>query len=321
MGEETSAHYALKIAVTILRERCQLFQRRIAVLEEENMNLKLLCQKNDNNQDSLTQIDSLKRHIASVVEENSNLQSRIKIMSQENRQLWSNLGKLTQMNKSLGSHLNKINDTLSQHVTQHQPLIRSKTFTQDKPHTELEIFKENELVKLDLEDISLKLINSMGEVKQEMDSLVQNMTDVEILDNIITSSLGLSYEDENDDIIEDLKIILEEFHYIKNESEKQNVFLKESLNNIRNKKLVMIILVRLVDLKKICKKVLLLLIAIKKTIIHLRNSTKYFRTVKKCVQFAVYNFLKNIHFLHLFVMLNLILKLKLMILIVECKIL
>ncbi|KAK9881721.1 hypothetical protein WA026_017240 [Henosepilachna vigintioctopunctata] len=88
-------------------------------------------------------------------------------------------------------------------------------------------------MRLDLEDISLQLLNSMNEVKKEMDSLSKDMNDVEDLDNLITSSLGFNYDDENEDIIEDLKIILEELNYVITESEKQNIMLKENLKNIR----------------------------------------------------------------------------------------
>lgn len=239
MEEQHDTQYALKIAFNTLSERCMIFQQRISALEEENINLRILCNKNDPQKSSLSELDLLKQELTTLNEQNNQLRNKIRIVSLENQQLWANLGKLAHANKNLGAHLNKINDSLSQHVKQsHMPLIRSKTFTQDSPQTkrlQKDVKdKENEKLSLELEDISLKLADSMHKAKKEFDSLFQEIADIQITDQIISKSLGFSYDDETDSTIEELKIILDDLESVKNEAEKQNKILHGTLNNIRS---------------------------------------------------------------------------------------
>ncbi|XP_044758761.1 protein spindle-F [Coccinella septempunctata] len=240
--EDPNSKEALRIAIRILRERCNTFQKRIGFLEEENKKLKSEIHSYDLNDNSLTEMDALKQRLACAEEQNGFLLHKMKIISQENLQLWSNLGKLTNANKSLGSHLNKINDSLSQHVSNHQPLIRSKTFTQERPTVhdsseKLDIREE----KLGLENVSLKLITNMTDVQNEVDSLTllaEDFKNIGIFDNVVTSSLGFKCddEDESNDFNEELKLILKELEYTRDESQRQNKVLKETLQYLEMSK-------------------------------------------------------------------------------------
>ncbi|XP_045476434.1 protein spindle-F [Harmonia axyridis] len=235
--EDPSSKQALRIAIRILRERCNTFQNRIGVLERENKELKLELQRHVPNNSSLTEIDSLKQRLASAEEQNGFILNKMKIISQENLQLWSNLGKLSYANKSLGSHLNKINNSLSQHANNHQPLIRSKTFTQEKPSvhnsSEKYIVKEE---KLDLEDVSLKLMSNISDVQNEVDSLTslsEDFKNVGTLENVITSSLGFKFDEDDNEVVLDGLEILKELEFTRDESQRQTKILKETLECLK----------------------------------------------------------------------------------------
>lgn len=169
---------ALQIAFQTLKERCKRFQQHIAVLEAENV--KLRGQVSQGDAESLSEGDTQKRRIRELTEQNTQLQSHLNMVSSENQQLWTELSKLTEVNKSLGTHLTKINESLSQHSAK-KPVSRSHTYTIDDAtkKTSTSVVDENEKVSLELEDISLKLINNIAKEKMELELQCSQMMEIQ----------------------------------------------------------------------------------------------------------------------------------------------
>lgn len=203
MENSVGAQYALQIAFQTLKERCQQFQQRVAVLEEENLSLRTKQINIESSVDSLSELDTLKERITELTEQKAQLRNHVKIVTDENKQLWNRLSKITEVNKSLGTQLTKINDTLSQHNSKqpHSPVIRSKTFTIDDPqirkHPQKNLVEENDKLSSELEDISLKLINSFVKEKLELELQCSQMAELQSNNRIISGSFGIEYPDED----------------------------------------------------------------------------------------------------------------------------
>lgn len=241
MDETVGAQYALQVAFQTLKERCQQFQQRIAELEEENVDLRTR-QLRDENTDSLPEIDSLKKQITELTLQKIHLRDNIKIVSAENKQLWSRLSELTEVNKSLSLQLTKINDTLSQHSTKqhvHSPVIRSKTFTIDeqKKPQQKNLKEENDKISLELEDISLKLINSITREKVELELQCSQMAEFQKSNAIISSSFGIGYPEEDaDDITNEIEEALKSLSDLKEVLLVENEKLQRAIKNLENVK-------------------------------------------------------------------------------------
>ncbi|KAF5304361.1 hypothetical protein FQA39_LY09740 [Lamprigera yunnana] len=225
MEESFGAQYALQIALQTLRERCQEFQQRIIILEQENLNLRSkLINKDDFDDGSLPEVDTLREQVTQLSEQNLQLTNNVVMVSTENRRLWTRLSKLTQLNENLGSKLTKINDTLSQpNVLTHSPLVRSKTFTQDEPHTKLipkNVTDENNRISLELEDISLKLICNIAKEKNELELQCSQMTEIQSNEAIFVNSFAFTYDDVDGSI-------LEFDQYLQNLNNVRNILLEE----------------------------------------------------------------------------------------------
>lgn len=242
MDETAGAQYALQVAFQTLKERCQQFQQRIAELEEENVNLRTRQLKDENSTDSLPDTDMLKKQITELTLQKIHLRDNIKIVSAENKQLWSRLSELTEVNKSLSLQLTKINDTLTQHNTKqhvHSPVIRSKTFTIDeqKKPQQKNLKEENDKISLELEDISLKLINSITKEKVELELQCTQMAELQKSNTIISSSFGIGYPEEDvDDITNEMEDALKSLNDIKEVLLGQNEKLERAIDNLDNVK-------------------------------------------------------------------------------------
>lgn len=191
MEVSDGSQQALQIAFQTLKERCKHFQQHIAVLEAENVRLRVQ-QVNQDDTDSLSETDLQKRRVRELVEQNEQLQTHLKIVTDENQELWTKLSKLSEVNKSMGTHLTRIKDTLSQHSSK-QPVIRSKTFTmEDSPRKlhQKNLIDENGKVSLELEDVSLKLINSIAKEKRELELQCSQMMEIQnsnfVIGNVVT---------------------------------------------------------------------------------------------------------------------------------------
>lgn len=188
MEGAVGAQYAIQIALHTLRERCKTLQERVALLEAENLRLSLR-NPNETDNNSSNECDKLKQQTSELIQLNSQLESRCRMVSDENQQLWQKLTRLTKVNNNLGTQLSKINESLSQHQSQCNHLIRSKTFTQtDRSNTQRHL-EENEKVSLELEDISLKLSDSISKQKMEFDEIIAELAN----DNVLLSGDGYAF--------------------------------------------------------------------------------------------------------------------------------
>lgn len=232
----------MQIAIETLKERCQQFEQRMIELETENLNLRLKCsQIDDIKNDSVTEIDLLKQRNSLLKEHNTQLKNNVQMVASENRQLWTRLSKLMQVNKTLGNKINKLNDSLMQHGTKlqetpHTALIRSKTFTQNKPYMKHQknAVDENLRISIELEDISLKLISSMSKEKSELEAQCNEMMEIQSGDEI-SNSLGFSYPDNDSDesIIEDIEQHIIDLKSIKQLVLEEQQQLQKNIENIR----------------------------------------------------------------------------------------
>ncbi|KAJ8931931.1 hypothetical protein NQ314_015111 [Rhamnusium bicolor] len=216
MEESLGAQYAIQIAVHTLRDRCKSLQYRISVLEEENMNLRIRCSRNDADENSsLSELDRLKEHITELTEQKEQLHNKIKMVSNENQDLWSKLGKLSIINKNLDlKHLHKMNHKLGFY----------------KKNLEI-----NERISLELEDISLKLTDSFCKQKIELDKLCSEIEGIQYTNSIITENFGFCYEDELEgDLIEDIKCLLGNLNVFKEEVFQQKDIIQKNLRNLNN---------------------------------------------------------------------------------------
>ncbi|RZC34338.1 forkhead-associated domain-containing protein 1 [Asbolus verrucosus] len=238
MEEPVGAQLAVHIALHTLKDRCRNLQQRVTALEEENLNLRVQCNKNDEKSESLSEIDKLKGQITEMSEHKQQLLNKVRMVTNENQELWNKLSRLTHVNQNLGTQLSKINDSLVQYTTKskeaHSPLIRSKTFTQDEPHTKVlqKNLEENGKICSELEEISLKIISSFAQGKNELDSLYSEIVGLQCSDNIITDSCGFYYDDYDNNILDNFNSILEELKTTKEVMVNQKVALQLALNKL-----------------------------------------------------------------------------------------
>lgn len=201
MEESTGAQYALQIALQTLRERCQQFQQRVVNLEEENLSLRnKLDNFVDENTDSLTEIIKLKQQVTQLTDQKNQLSNNFQMVSIENRRLWARLSNVTQINdNNLESKLNKVNSNVLQssedNVSQnnHSALTRSKTFTQDEPRMKIHknnIIDENEKLSLELQEISLKLLNTIAQEKLEVETQFCQINEIENSNTMFINSFA-----------------------------------------------------------------------------------------------------------------------------------
>lgn len=237
MEEPVGAQYAVHIALHTLKERCKSLQQRVGSLEEENLSLRVQCSKSDQNGAPLSEVDKLKRQITELSENKQQLLNKVRMVTNENQELWSRLSTLTHANQNLGTQLNKLNDSLNQYTAknkEHAPLIRSKTFTQEAPQNKVlqKNLEENSKLCAELEEISLKIINSFAQGKSELDSLYSEITEVQYNDTIITDSCGFYYDDCDNNIMDNFNSVLKELKASKEVVYSQKVALKLALDKI-----------------------------------------------------------------------------------------
>lgn len=244
MGSTENSDDPMQIALETLTERCKQFEQRVIDVEAENARLKLTCAKlDDTKQDSLNEIDILKQKNSQLREHNTQLKSNIQMVASENRQLWSRLTKLMEVNQKLGSKLNKINDSLIQHEmkmteSSHTPLIRSKTFTQNEPYLKYQqknVADENTKISLELEDISLKLINSIAKEKNELEAQYNEMVELQTRE-MYSTGFGFSYpgDDLDESILENLEKHVNDLKSIKQNVLKEKQLLLDSISFVKN---------------------------------------------------------------------------------------
>ncbi|XP_041768224.1 protein spindle-F [Anopheles merus] len=182
-----TSQQALQAALQTLKERCQTFQRRIALLEEENDSLRSLqtratvaeqLQLDSSRPANHTELRQLRESVAELTHQKMQLAEQIAMVDTENRQLWRRLSLIV---KDLGEVTVGPSTTLTVTVNQQQQqqqqqhqrtstsqpsqnLIRSRTFTKHAPNPKLRERAHRDgstdEEPLNLEDISL--LNTCG---------------------------------------------------------------------------------------------------------------------------------------------------------------
>lgn len=233
---------ALQVAFQTMKERCQQLRTRLAAVEEENVCLRLECGKDTssavvraNDHNGKTVIQMLQEKVEELIKQKQQLTHHVCMVAAENRQLWNRLTRLTRTNKSLGNQLTKISDTLKQHNTS-QPLDISlynfkdiSDLVKGESDDKCSLPMDNGLYEIDtrkikilsvithvhlfldnkdqsLEEISLRLINSIMLEKSELEQQYAEMVEMQSGSDINLQNIGLTYpEDMETDSLEQLK--------------------------------------------------------------------------------------------------------------------
>lgn len=262
--EQLASHYALRVALQTMKERCLALQQRLTTVEQENSSLrKKIGQdqpyKGTNDMDDSSEIDILREEVGELTRQKYQLTEHIDMVALENRQLWLRLSKLTKDNQSLGLSLNKIKTTLTEGAANHQNLIRSKTFTQNSPNPILrqKMMQDGsgghthdnakEMEDVSLEEISLKdhpdqpLMfgdPNMQQIHNEFNEFI-NRTASSGASNAATNSMGFGYlndESINTILMNDTKKCLDSMVDIKKELLRQQSDLKVALSGLRQRR-------------------------------------------------------------------------------------
>lgn len=244
-----SSYYALLVAFKTMNERCQQLETRLATVEEENMCLRLECGKdesaiitkiNDNNEKTIVQ--SLKEKIEELKKQKSQLTHQVFMVAAENRQLWNRLSKLTKTNKSLGSQLTKISDTLKQHSPVQASDIISYNFrdifnsTKEDNNQQCTLVTNNGEKEQSLEEISLRLINSIMLEKSDLEQQYAEMVEMQNNTELDLRNIGFTYPEDSDTDLELLKQHDIRLSQMKNNLLAQQIKLKKALQNLKKKK-------------------------------------------------------------------------------------
>lgn len=233
---ELAAQYALQIAVNTLQERCKVLSHRVSVLEEENVQLRKSCLKEEETS-SLTEIQKLREKVTQLTQEKEQLQEKARMVISENQELWKRLGKLDTVNKYYVEEFNKISETVSQNRTPlqaHTALIRSKTFTQDEPITKCfqKNLELNEKISMELENISLKLSDSFSKQKMELEKFSSELNELKTSE-MIGEHLGFGYnENIEDDLFDEFQFVLQDLKVLKSEVVEHKEILRRNAKNL-----------------------------------------------------------------------------------------
>nr|XP_004925206.2 protein spindle-F [Bombyx mori] len=186
-------HSVHELALHAMRDRCLLLQRRINVLENDNMRLKLDATRNNENiafhdDDKL----DLLQKIAELNKQKSQLMHHVFMVSCENRNLWNKISTIKNCNKP-----NKENVK--------NPLVRTNTYIQSTPKTSVNY--QEKYSESSLEEISLKLINSYIQEKSNLVDQYEQMAQLHRDEDMLNvDSIGFTYLE--DPAMESLKDII-----------------------------------------------------------------------------------------------------------------
>ncbi|XP_046493236.1 protein spindle-F isoform X1 [Neodiprion pinetum] len=221
--ENFGSQYALQVALQTMKERCQQFQKRLDIAERENASLRVKCYRESSTamlpatgDNQITELQILTDKVEQLTRIKTQLTHHIFMVANENRQLWKRLSRLTKTNKNLGNHLNKISDALQQHPST-QPLEALSynmrlDFNLSKNESD-QFLVPADLGKIvsqsnetSLEEISLKLINSIKMEKSELEQQYAEMVEMQNTSEINLQNMDYFYpESMNSDCMEQLK--------------------------------------------------------------------------------------------------------------------
>ncbi|XP_046736242.1 protein spindle-F isoform X2 [Diprion similis] len=216
--ENFGSQYALQVALQTMKERCQQFQKRLDIAERENASLRVKCHKEFSSamvpttgDNQISEVQTLTDKVEQLTRIKTQLTHHIFMIANENRQLWKRLSRLTKTNKSLGNHLNKISDALQQHPST-QPLealsynMRLDFNLSKNESDQFLVPADLESNETSLEEISLKLINSIKMEKSELEQQYAEMVEMQNTSEINLQNMGYSYPECMDsDCVEQLK--------------------------------------------------------------------------------------------------------------------
>ncbi|XP_060825663.1 protein spindle-F isoform X1 [Bombus pascuorum] len=251
-NEKCGNYYALLVAFKTMNERCQQLETRLATVEEENMCLRLECGKDESaaitktNDNEKTIVQTLKfdrqEKIEELKKQKSQLTHQVFMVAGENRQLWNRLTKLIRTNKSLGSQLTKISDTLKQHSAA-QPLdIVSYSFrdisspVKEDNNQQCTLTTNKGETEQSLEEISLRLINSIMLEKSDLEQQYAEMVELQNGTELDLRNIGFTYPEDSDTDLELLKQHDIRLSQMKNTLLAQQTKLKRALQNFKKKK-------------------------------------------------------------------------------------
>lgn len=237
------SYNALLVAFKTMKDRCQQLQARLTIVEEENACLRLECGKdmstaiiklNDDNEKTPLQI--LQEKVEDLTKEKSQLTNRVSMVDSENHQLWKRLTKLSRTNKSLGKHLKKISDTLKRHSPA-QPLdIASYSFPNMSDPGKQDAIKKCQKDE-SLEEISLKLINSIMIEQSDLEPQYAEMVELQKNTEFDLQNRGFAYrEDFDTDSLEQLKQHDSRLSQTRDALRVQQARLKKVLRNVKKMK-------------------------------------------------------------------------------------
>ncbi|KAF3428844.1 hypothetical protein E2986_04251 [Frieseomelitta varia] len=244
-SEKHGNYYALLVAFKTMNERCQQLETRLATVEEENMCLRLECTKNesaaimkvDDNEKAIAQ--TLKEKVEELKKQKSQLTHQVFMVAAENRQLWNRLSKLTRTNKSLGSQLTKISDTLKQHSPAQPSDIVSYSFrdiSSKEDNNQCMLATNNGEKEQSLEEISLRLINSIMLEKSDLEQQYAEMVELQNSTEPDLRNIGFTYPEDSDTDLELLKQHDIRLSQMKSTLLVQQTKLKRALQNFKKKK-------------------------------------------------------------------------------------
>ncbi|EZA48061.1 hypothetical protein DMN91_005961 [Ooceraea biroi] len=209
------SYYALLVAFKTMKERCQQLQARLAAVEEENLCLRLECGRDAStvvvgNDDDRSALQTPQGKIEELTRQKSQLSHHVFMVASENRQLWNRLTTLTKINKSLGSQLTKMPDTLKQHPATQPSDITLYNFRDASTSGKQEANKYSSTTdngeKESLEEVSLRLINSIMQEKSELEHQYAQMVQLHNSSILDLQNIGFTYpEDSDTDSLELLK--------------------------------------------------------------------------------------------------------------------
>ncbi|XP_063979666.1 protein spindle-F [Diachasmimorpha longicaudata] len=245
--ESTASQHALQIAFQTMQERCQQLENRLAAVEEENVRLRV--EKGAAPDPDIASIDisgegvtiqRLQEKVEELTKQKSLLYHHILMVAAENRQLWNRLTRLTRTNKTLGSKLIKISDTLKQHpagqaleassyriteVSQGLPKVQDDGGSQGAGELQGDA---------SLEEISLRLINSIMMEKVELEQQYSEMVALQNGADMNIRKVGFAYPDEgNNDSLQQLKQHESKLLDIKDALLSQQTKLKKVFQNLK----------------------------------------------------------------------------------------
>ncbi|XP_043286531.1 protein spindle-F [Venturia canescens] len=242
MGDMASAQHALQIAFQTMQERCQQLQKRLTIVEEENMGLRIErgVEKSDNFKRDIsndaTTVANLQKKVEELSKQKSQLTHHVFMVAAENRQLWSRLTRLTRTNKKLDNQLTKTSDSIKQNANS-QPLnalTHSFKDVGENPSKFSHIQISDTVPGNSLEEISLRLINSIMMEKSELEQQCTEMVEMQNGADINLQNVGFTYpEDSSMDSLQQLKQHDLRLSQTKDTLASQQIRLKRVIRNLR----------------------------------------------------------------------------------------